>query len=220
VTKFSAAATKRRRNELGDIDGMIRRDPASLRPQPRRDGHDFWPTPPCLTRALTHNVLPCLQPTLVWECAAGDGRLAQAMRAAGYTVIASDIAPRGEGIEGRDFLRDQPPQAAPVAVTNPPFNRLNQFITRGLQLLDHGQITGLVLLVRWDALTAGGRADALNRAAGVLTCCWRPVWVVPSSGGGRWSNAWVWWLQGHTGPPVSRWLRPERKRCGLVEAVP
>jgi hypothetical protein len=193
------------------------RDPASLRPQPGREGHDFWATPPCLTKALIEHVLPNLQNAVIWECAAGDGRLGEALRIAG--LLASDIEPRGEGIERPDFLRDKPPQAASVAVTNPPFNRINHFIARGLQLLDRGPITGLILLVRCDALTADASADAFNRAAGVLTCCWRPVWIAGSKGGGRWANAWVWWLQGHAGPPVSHWLRAERKRSGLLESA-
>ena len=201
------------------------RDPASLRPQPRRTGHDFWPTPACLTWALIHHVLrslPSLQPMLVWECAAGDGRLAQDLRADGYTVLASDIAPRAGGIELRDFLSDEPPSPGTVAVTNPPFNKINKFIARGLQLLDRRQLAGFVLLVRWDALTAANRADAFNRAAAVWVCCWRPVWIEGTAGNGRWSNAWIVWLPDHPGPPPTHWLRPERQQQQgvLVEQAP
>jgi hypothetical protein len=71
------------------------RDPASLRPQPRRNGADFWPTPSCLIGALTGRVVPILPQAPIWECAAGDGRLSLALRAAGYRVVASDIEPRG-----------------------------------------------------------------------------------------------------------------------------
>jgi hypothetical protein len=56
------------------------RDRPALRPQPGRDGPDFWPTPPCLTRAFVRHVLPALPPSPIWECAAGDGRLAKPMR--------------------------------------------------------------------------------------------------------------------------------------------
>jgi hypothetical protein len=163
--------------------------------------------------------LPNLRNAVIWECAAGDGRLSEALRTAGYTVLASDIEPRCQAVERRDFLCEDPPLTASAAVTNPPFNQINQFIARGLQLLDRGPIIGLVLLVRCDTLTADSRADAFNRAAGVLTCCWRPVWIAGSKGGGRWANAWVWWLPDHKGPPVSRWLRPERKRSGLLESA-
>jgi hypothetical protein len=160
---------------------------------------------------LIDHVLPSLQDLPIWECAAGDGRLARAMCAANYTVLASDIEPRGEGIERRDFLRDAPPQTGSIAATNPPFNKINQFIARGLHLVDHRAIAGLVLLLRYDALTAATRADALNRAVGILTCCWRPVWIEGTKGNGRWANAWVWWLPDHQGPPTARWLPSARK---------
>jgi hypothetical protein len=192
------------------------RDPASLRPQPRRYGHDFWATPACLTKALIGHVLPNLQRGAMWECAAGDGRLAQALCGAGYTVLASDVEPRSGGIEQRDFLRDEPPQNGLIAVTNPPFNKINHFLARGLQLLDGGLIASLVLLVRSDALTAATRANIFNRAAGILTRCWRPVWVEGSNGNGRWSNAWVWWRPDYPGPPAAYWLKPERQQRQIL----
>jgi hypothetical protein len=165
---------------------------------------------------LTDFVLPELNNKLIWECCAGDGRLAQAMRTAGYTVLASDIKPRGAGIARRDFLLDEPPQVGLVSVTNPPYNHKLLFLARGLQLLDRGAIAGLVFLIRWDAFMAAELADVFNRAAQVLTCCWRPVWIAGSKGNGRWSNAWVCWLPDHRGPPAIRWLQPGRRRRQLT----
>jgi hypothetical protein len=190
------------------------RDPASLRPQPARDGHDFWATPRCLIDALTKTVLAELPTAAIWECAAGDGSLVRALRAAGHTVVASDIEPRAAGIERRDFLSEEPPPGHFIVATNPPFCAIDQFLARGLHLLDNGLIVGLVLLVRCDTLTAATRADAFNRATGILTCCWRPVWIEGSKGNGRWSNAWVWWLPDYPGPPAARWLRPVRGQQG------
>jgi len=189
------------------------RDPAALRAQPKRNGSDFWPTPQCLTRALIEHVLPDLPRAPIWECAAGDGRVAESMRTAGYSVFASDIEPRGEAIERRDFLRDHPPQLGLIAVTNSPFGKhLTLFITRGLQLLDQGGIEGLVLLVRHDALMAQERVDAFNRAASVLHCNWRAVWFEGSRGNPRWTCSWLTWLPGHTGRPTAvRWLLPQQK---------
>ena len=188
------------------------RDPAALRAQPKRNGSDFWPTPRCLTRALIEHVLPDLPRAPIWECAAGDGRVAESMRTAGYSVFASDIEPRGEGIERRDFLRDEPPHLGLIAVTNSPFGKhLTLFITRGLRLLDQGGIEGLVLLVRHDALMAQERVDAFNRAASVLHCSWRAVWIEGSRGNPRWTCSWLTWLPGHTGPAAVRWLLPQQK---------
>jgi hypothetical protein len=73
-----------------------RKDPCAYRPQPVRDGTDFWPTPPCLTNALVQFVLPGLPAGNLWECAAGDVRLARALRAAGRPALASDIDPQDD----------------------------------------------------------------------------------------------------------------------------
>src|SRR5262249_21866360 len=152
------------------------RDPASLRPQPRRGGPDYWPTPACLTSALIEHVLPGLRQAPVWGGAAGDGGLALAMRGSGYSVVAGGIEPRGGGNAPLDFLREEPPQPGLLAVTNPPFNALDAFLTRGLQLVDSTRIAGLVLLARSDALFAASRAGAFNRASSIAMCCWRPIW--------------------------------------------
>jgi hypothetical protein len=192
--------------------GLRSRDPASLRPQPKRDGSDYWPTPPCLINALIEHVAPTWPPATIWEMAAGDGRVAKALRAAGYCVFASDIEPRGDGIERIDFLRGDPPEPRLIACTNPPNNQLTAFISRGLQLLDANRIAGLVLLVRYDALTAASRAAAFNRASSIVTCCWRPLWIEGTRGNGRWSNAWISWLADHSGSPKASWILPKRKQ--------
>src|SRR6185312_9047350 len=129
--------------------------------------------------------------------------------AAGWPVIASDLLPRADGIVRHDFLRDPAPAEAHGAaiVTNPPFNALDRFMRRGLVLLDCGDASALVLLLRNDALTAGSRAWALNRASAQFACCWRPIWLPGTRGGGRWSNAWMMWRADRAGPPVTRYLR-------------
>ena len=67
--------------------------------------------PPDLRVALTEKVLPTLPAGPFWECAAGDGYLADAIAATGREVIASDIAPQRRGITRLDFLNDPPPNA-------------------------------------------------------------------------------------------------------------
>ena len=64
---------------------------AALRPQPKRDGPDRWPTPDYLTAALVTHILPSLPRAPVWEPAAGDGALVRAIEATGYRIFAGDI---------------------------------------------------------------------------------------------------------------------------------
>jgi hypothetical protein len=187
---------------------------AALRPQPRRDGPDNWPTPPCLAGALVHHVLPLLPPGPIWECAVGDGALVRAMRAAGHTVAATDIS------NGQDFLRSRPPPGCRVLVTNAPFYQLDQFLRRSLTMVRTPciEIEAAVLLLRLDALAARVRASLLERAFAIHVCAWRPRWIAGSTTSPRWSFCWVTWLHSYAGPPKTRWVRQSRQ-LQLLHAV-
>ena len=180
-----------------------RPDPPAQRGQPRRHGPDAWSTPPDLSAALCRHVLPELPAGPVWEPAVGDGRLAAAMRRAGRHVITSDLYPQDRSAP-IDFLRDPPPvgTAGVIVVTNPPFNQTDAFLARGLDLFDRGHTRGLVLLMRHDHLQAGGRVEVLNRSTFELHCCWRPVWIVGSTGNPRWSFHWITWTAGPRRAPL------------------
>lgn len=184
------------------LDGRGRPDAAARRGQPNRDGPDFWPTPACLTTALVRHVLPHLPAAVIWECAAGDERLANAMVAAGRSVIATDLYPQDDR-EAVDFLNDLPQSVlGSIVITNPPYNQSDEFLTRGLDLLAAGRIAGLALLLRHDHLMAASRVDAFNGAAREVHCNWRPIWIPDTEGNPRWSFHWLAWHVGNRQPPV------------------
>jgi hypothetical protein len=155
---------KKRRAEIWGANT----DQNTRRPTPRRTYLDFWPTPVCLRTALARIVLPYLPPGPIWEPAAGDGALVDALTAAGRKVIAGDIDPQRRGFLPRDFLTAEPPPGihGGTLITNPPFGDLgDQFLRRTLALLDTGEIAAAVLLQRADAGGTDGRTSAFNRAA-------------------------------------------------------
>jgi hypothetical protein len=89
------------------------------------NGSDDFQTPPKV-------VLPFL-PYLpsewtIWECACGMGNLAQALRQAGFKVIATDIK------EGKDFLTWQRDDDWHCLLTNPPYSQKNEFLARAYAL--------------------------------------------------------------------------------------
>ena len=175
---------------------------AALRPQPSRDGPDHWATPDCLTAALVTHILPDLPPAPVWEPAAGSGVLVRAIAAAGYRVVAGDLA------TGHDFLSATPPLHCGSLITNPPFYQLDRFLDRAVSLLaaSDNHLLAAVLLLRWDALTARVRVPVLRQAHCIYVCPWRPRWIVGSTTSPRWSFCWAVWLRGHDGPPALHWL--------------
>jgi hypothetical protein len=184
-------------------------DPSARRPTPKRTDKDFWPTPPELQTALIRYVVPLLPEGPVWECAAGDGALADALIQTGREVILSDIDPQRRGIMRLDFLKDDPPAATrgSLAITNPPFNIMDEFCKRALALLDAGHLRAVVLLYRADKANTQERIEAFNRANHELTVTARTKWI-PGSGGSernpRWWFTWITWIAGKDGPPVNR----------------
>jgi hypothetical protein len=74
---------------------------------------DRCQTPPYAVTPL----LPYLTPEwTIWESAAGEGLLAQALRDAGFTVVETDI------LTGQNFFVIDPPAGVTAQVTNPPYN--------------------------------------------------------------------------------------------------
>jgi hypothetical protein len=166
---------------------------------------------------LIRYVLPLLPEGPVWENAAGDGVLADALIRTGREVILSDIDPQRRGTLKCDFLKDDPPPATrgSILITNPPFNIIDDFCERALQLIDTGHLKAVVLLYRADKANTQDRNEVFNRACHELTVTARTKWI-PGSGGTekspRWWFVWIVWLAGKEGPPVNRRIN----RAGLV----
>lgn len=123
------------------------------------DSLDFFPTGPWGTRSLVEQVLlRNLDPSLVrgrsvWECAAGEGHMAEVLREYFADVYASDVFDYGKGYavgsfvgEGIDVARC--PFPPDWIITNPPFKGSLEFVLRALR---EARI-GVAMLVRgnWD----------------------------------------------------------------------
>lgn len=84
-----------------------------------REPGDFYRTPSWVTACLLRHV-KLRGP--VWEPCCGDGAIAKAVAAAGYQVVASDLADYGFGQAGVDiFQESQMPDGCHALVTNPPY---------------------------------------------------------------------------------------------------
>ncbi len=99
---------------------------------PYRAPREYYPTPPEATRAFLaaeHFDGP------IWEPACGQGAIAIECEAAGYDVIATDLADYGYGEAGRDFLKTERPLAKHI-VTNPPYGAglADRFIRQALAM--------------------------------------------------------------------------------------
>jgi hypothetical protein len=126
----------------------------------QRIERDYYPTPPWATEALLAHVDIRGRP--IWECACGDGRMAEVLKAAGAQVYSTDIVDRGyAGFDAlHDYVRDPYPTSPfEGVITNPPFGPRGKlaelFIEIGLKSMDDGF---LALLLPTDFDSAKTRA--------------------------------------------------------------
>lgn len=137
-----------------------------------REGRDFYATPSWVTAALLQHV-SFRGP--IWEPCCGDGAMATVLAAHGYEVMATDIAERGFGTSGIDFLAcGSMPEDCRNIVTNPPYGDTSshkgpakssvamlEFMRHALALT--ASVEGqLALLVRLQWIAGRRAADVLS----------------------------------------------------------
>lgn len=125
-------------------------NPKPKRPQPQkateRQERDYFRTP----NYATDMIAPYLTGLTVWECAAGDGRMARRLRHHGIETIETDIEPSQNCDFDRpvNFLTED--CDSDVIVTNAPFSIKNKFIER---CLDLDRRWALLLPAEWNNAT-------------------------------------------------------------------
>ena len=105
-----------------------------------REQDDFYATDPKAIDCLLSVETPS---PFVWECAAGQGHLAERLKQNGYKVFASDLVDRGYAIDKKqDFLlcENLPPGYEDCdVVTNPPYKLAQEFVLKALELVKPGR---------------------------------------------------------------------------------
>ena len=112
-------------------------------------GLDFYPTPRGAIDALMRIEL---LPGSIWEPAAGKGAIVEPLRAAGHTVIASDVCDYGCGYGAVDYFVAPLPAGVQGITTNPPYARAEQFIRKAI-----GEVPYSAWLLRTNFLESVGR---------------------------------------------------------------
>ena len=178
-----------------------------------RAARDLYPTPAWVTAALAEHIE--LAGKRIWEPAAGNGDTAEALRAAGARVLATDIADNGYRRLQRllDFTAPLPPWPQPDGtVTNPPGGARNQlavrFVELGLERI--GDRGFLALLLPNDFDSAVTRRHLFAECAAfdtkiVLTK--RIVWFAGPDANPKENHSWyVWRRPARARPPIIRYM--------------
>lgn len=141
-----------------------------------------------------------------WDPACGGGNIPKALAARGIAYHASDIADRGYGTTGVDFLSGA--GRADHIISNPPYGIIEAWIEHALTCT-----TGKVAILARLALLEGQKRKAFFARTPLAR-----VWVssrrasmppggsdLPASGGAI-AYAWFVWEHGHTGQATLGWV--------------
>lgn len=163
---------------------------------------DLYETPEWVTEALLGEVLT--RPGSIWEPACGNGRMVKVLKDH-FMVIATDIENSGV-----DFLKvvQLPSAAIRGIITNPPYDKAEEFCTHALDLVR--SVRGFVaMLLRCDFDHAKSRAHLFADCpafAKKLVLRKRIVWFVEADGKPKaspsFNHAWYLWDWKHEGPPT------------------
>lgn len=146
-----------------------------------RNKTDFYATPPEVTVAL----LDFLESEreidpydIIWEPANGNGAMERVMLDRGYAVLGTDLHPQIPGRDSIDFMESN--RECDWIITNPPFSKATEFITRALEL---GKPCAFLLKSQfWHAKS---RLDLFreNPPSYVLPLTWRPDFLYGAKSG-------------------------------------
>ena len=169
-----------------------------------RVDRDLYPTPAWAVEALAEHL--DLAGKCVWECAAGTGRMAEALKAAGAArVYCTDIVRRGYPLDSVfDFTAEGNPPRMPridTITTNPAYGQGNRlavkFIEAGLQRIADRGTLALLLPVDFDSAKTRSHLFRDNPYfAGKVVLTRRIVWFPRGDGekaAPKENHAWFIW---------------------------
>jgi hypothetical protein len=138
----------------------------------------------------------------------GEGRIVESARTAGYSATGSDIADRGFGETGVDFLADTTPRE--TLVFNPPSALTERFITHALEVAAEAVV--LIVPVPFLCSQRRHRLFTEHPPKCIYFHSRRPSMPpggteIPAAGGTT-DYCWIDWWKGRRGPTEAKWLAP------------
>ena len=172
-----------------------------------REINDYYATDP-----IAGELLLQLEPQLnnIWECACGEGHLAEVFEQAGKLGFATDIINRGYGHDTFDFLQSLTQIYNGDIVTNPPFKYAQQFIEKALDIISHDRYVCMFLKLQF--LEGKARKEMFEKYPPIR------VWVSSSritcAKNGKFDEypssavcyAWFIWKKGYKGTTELKWF--------------
>ena len=180
---------------------------ASNHSEGEREEHDYYATEPFAAEELLR-----IEPELndIWECACGEGHLAEVFAKVGKLGSATDLIDRGYGHGGYDFLSRDWEWDGDI-VTNPPYKYAREFIEKSLASIKVGR--KVCMFLKLNFLESKGRKQLFTDTPP------KTVWVISSrlncakngdfeTFGTNSAAAYAWfvWEKGYTGNTTLKWF--------------
>ena len=178
---------------------------ASAHSKEEREENDFYATDPKALEIFLEET--GIELRNVWECACGEGHLAEVLKKKGLLGRASDLINRGYG-EQLDFLQSD--LVADNIVTNPPYKLALDFV---LKAKKQGR-KKLAMFLKTVWLESDSRYDMFQDTEFPLKTVYQfSKRVTLYKGGVKMKNsgmiayAWYVWDKDYVGKPTIEWIR-------------
>lgn len=196
----------------GNANSIYKTLGASNHTDKEREVNDYYATDPIAIDKL----LKVEQPNqCIWECAAGEGHLAERLKEKGFSVFTSDIVKRNYEIdEQEDFFKKDYLSGTFDIITNPPYKFAKEFVLHALNLVDDGRrvymflkLTFLEGKARFKELFSKYPPKSIYVFSERVLCAKNGEFQKMRDGGGSAvAYAWYVWEKGYQGKTTIDWI--------------
>lgn len=180
---------------------------ASSHSEHDREVNDYYAIEPIAAKCLLE-----LEPDLenIWECACGEGHLAEVFKKADKLGWASDLIERGYGDKNIDFLRKEDWQWSGDIVTNPPYKFAKEFIEKAIASVQTGR--KVCMFLKLTFLEGKARKDFFENyppksiyvSSSRIKCALNGNFA--ETGSSAVAYGWYVWEKGYKGKPQIEWF--------------
>lgn len=179
----------------------------------QREENDFYATHPQAVREFLNklNKDDVKLNHTIWECACGQGHMAEVFKEYDYDVIATDLIDRNYG-KTQNFLTTYPLVEEIDIFTNPPFKLAEQFAEKGISLLKDKCKLGLFVKIQF--LESKSRKKLFEKFPPKYVyvyserqqCALNGDFKTYCKGGKTQAYIWIIWEKDYKGETITRWI--------------
>jgi len=195
------------KNWTGNSNSVYKTLGASNHTKKDRQKQDYYATEPKATELLL-NVEKFNKN--IWECACGEGHIAEVLLKRGYNVRASDLIDRGYG-EIKDFLFWNNENWDGDIITNPPYAMAQEFIEKALEIIPRGHKVAMFLKLQFlegkkrKMLYQNNPPKVIYVSSSRLNCAMNGDFVKYPYNSAI-AYAWFIWQKNYNGETVIKWI--------------